>query len=60
MLSDYGKLMHHENRNFDAMLEFSGNVAIAMLWMVVFYAFDRHGLDVYSHAFRLKSSPFQY
>jgi fluoride ion exporter CrcB/FEX len=61
MLSDYGRLMHNDNRQVDAVLAFSGNVMVAMLWMIVFYAFDRQGLDVYSHALSMKGDgPFQY
>jgi fluoride ion exporter CrcB/FEX len=51
MLSDSGKLMHHEMKPQTALIEFVGHVGIAVVWAAVFYAFDRHGLDVYSHAF---------
>mmetsp|Transcript_8429 Transcript_8429/g.21535 ORF Transcript_8429/g.21535 Transcript_8429/m.21535 type:complete len:356 (+) Transcript_8429:373-1440(+) len=51
MLSDAGKLMHDELKPRDAVVTIVGNVAIATLWGGVFYASDRQGLDVYSHAF---------
>eukprot|EP00035_Acanthoeca_spectabilis_P012284 m.219358 g.219358 ORF g.219358 m.219358 type:complete len:349 (-) comp15580_c0_seq1:6464-7510(-) len=50
MLSDAGKLMHDELKPRDAFLEIFGNIGIAVMWAGIFYAFDRQGLDVYSHA----------
>eukprot|EP00038_Savillea_parva_P028271 m.64119 g.64119 ORF g.64119 m.64119 type:complete len:362 (-) comp8202_c0_seq1:74-1159(-) len=54
MLSDAGRLMHTELRPTIAAVEIVRHVSIAVLWAGVFYAFDRQGLDVYSHAFRLQ------
>eukprot|EP00041_Stephanoeca_diplocostata_P002635 m.28710 g.28710 ORF g.28710 m.28710 type:complete len:346 (-) comp13627_c0_seq3:40-1077(-) len=52
MLSDMGVLIHSDLNPNKAVVGIAQNILICILWMLIFYAFDRHGLDVYSYALK--------